>query len=203
MMVTAQVAEETPAQAEVPRMREVPRLSAALDLVALPTAVTVARLFVADTMRRWGALFIEPDMEAITAELVTLAVLDTGPAEGTNWRDLRKIGLIKVCLIGFRKHIVVEVVDEHHEALARPDDGERREDTGLGLIDARSKTWGSCLTPQGRVMWAELGVYERTATGLPRRAVTPSPRPRPSPTPPATTFDAEFLQRVRDGLENL
>jgi hypothetical protein len=202
MIVTAQVAEETLDQAEVPRMREAPRFSAALDLVALPTAITVARLFVADTMRRWGALFIEPDMEAITAELVTFAVLDTGPEEGTNWRDIRKIGSIKVCLIGFRKHIVVEVADEHNEALARPDDGERREDAGLGLVDARSKRWGSCLTPRGRVMWAELGVYERTAAGLPRRAVTPSPRPRQPSVPPRMP-NVDLLRRVRDGLEKI
>ncbi len=185
-------------------MREEPRFSTALDLVALPTAVPVARLFVADTMRRWGATFIEPDMEAITAELVAFAVLDTGPAEGTSWTDIKKIGFIKVGLIGFQKHIVVEVADEHTKELVRPEDVELVEGNGLGLVDARARRWGSRLTQTGRVMWAELAAYERTAAGLPRRMRSPSPTPRSRKrNQQHDEAYSEILRRVRDGLERL
>ncbi|WP_409184908.1 hypothetical protein F9C11_11865 [Amycolatopsis sp. VS8301801F10] len=61
-------------------MREQPRFTAELGLVALPTAVPVVRMFVADTLRRWRAMFIEPDMEDVAAELVTLSVQATGPS---------------------------------------------------------------------------------------------------------------------------
>lgn len=202
MTVGASVAFDLSVQAGVRRTRETPRFSAALDLVALPTAVAVARLFVGDTMRRWGAMFVEPDMEAVTAELVAVAVLQTGPEEGTSWADIQKIGHIKVNLIGFRRHIVVEVVDEHDEKIGRPDSATLPADTGLGLVDARAK-WGSCVTPRGRVMWAELAIYERTDAGLPKRAVTPSPVPRFPASRLAPGVDEDLLRRVRDGLENL
>ncbi|MEV6908330.1 hypothetical protein [Amycolatopsis sp. NPDC051071] len=72
-------------------MREEPRFHASLDLVALPTAVPVARMFIADTLHRWHALFIEEHMEAVAAELVSLAVAATGPAAGTSWSDLTEL----------------------------------------------------------------------------------------------------------------
>lgn len=186
-------------------MRDQPRFQAALDLVALPTAVSVARMFVANTMRRWGATFIEPDMEAIAAELVSLAVAATGPAEGASWQDIRKIGAIKVCLVGWQKHIVVEVSDEHRDELVLPAGVELPGDHGLGLINLRAGRWGSCLIASGRVMWAELPVYERTPAGLPWRTRRPPSTPH-SDTGGSQQPDeahAEVLGRVRDGLKRL
>jgi hypothetical protein len=204
MTALVQVSSELPVQAEVPRMREQPRFAAALDLVALSTAVTVARMFVADTLRRWGAMFIEPDMEEVAAELVALAVEATGPAEGTSWTDIQRIAAIKVCLVGWSRHIVVEVADEHDQELVLHEDVVLPEDGGLGLVDARAGCWGSSLTPTGRVMWAELAVYERTSAGLPRRARRPSPTPRSQVggSQPDEMY-SELLRRVRDGLERL
>ncbi|MGH3620664.1 MAG: S-adenosylmethionine decarboxylase family protein [Sciscionella sp.] len=141
MTAITQAVGELPVQAELPRMREQPRFSAVLDLVALPTAVTVTRLFVADTLRRWGAMFIEPDMEEVAAELVCLSVEATGPAEGTSWQDIQRIGAIKVCLVGWSKHIIVEVSDEHDQELALHEDVELADDSGLGLIDTRAGRW--------------------------------------------------------------
>ncbi|WP_410613958.1 ATP-binding protein [Amycolatopsis sp. lyj-109] len=198
MSVPAQTAGDLPADVKVPGMREQPRFSAAIDLVALPTAAKVARLFVADTLRRWGAMFIEPDMEAVAAELVALSVKATGPAEGTSWQDIRTIGTIRVCLVGWRRHIVVEVSDEHDQELVLPEEAELPHDSGLGLVDARADRWGSCLTYSGRVMWAELAVYERTGAGLPRR----NPKPTPHPRAPLPTQDPDLLQRVLNGLKN-
>jgi hypothetical protein len=194
---------ELTAQADVPQMRDQPRFQAALDLVALPTAVSAARMFVANTMRQWGATFIEPDMEAIAAELVSMAVAATGPAEGASWQDIRKIGAIKVCLVGWQRHIVVEVSDEHRGELVLPTGVELPSDHGLGLINLRAGRWGSCLIASGRVMWAELPVYERTPAGLPRRTRRPpsTPHSDTSGSKPPDEAHAEVLGRVRDGLK--
>jgi hypothetical protein len=73
MNALVQVSGDLPVQAEVPRMREAPRFLDALDLVALPPAVSVARMFIADTLRRWHALFIEDYMNAVAVELVSLS----------------------------------------------------------------------------------------------------------------------------------
>jgi hypothetical protein len=207
MAAATQVSGEMPAYVAVPapRRSEQPRCMAAIDLVALPTAVAVARMFVSDTLHRWEAMFIEPDMENIAAQLVALSVEATGPDEGTSWQDIQRIGAIKVCLVGWSRHIVVEVADEHDQELVLSDDVALPEDSGIGLIDMRAGRWGSRLTQTGRVMWAELAVYERTAAGLPRRTRRPQP---PSPvdiSEPRQPDKAhtEMLCRVRDGLKRL
>ncbi|HEV7979809.1 hypothetical protein [Amycolatopsis sp.] len=183
-------------------MREEPRFHDSLDLVALPTAIPVARMFIADTLRRWHALFIEDHMEAVAVELVTLSIDATGPAEETSWSDITELNPIRLRMLGYQRHIVFEVTDAHPEALALADNVELPPDSGLGLVDALASNWGSSVAPRGRVIWAELAVYERTEVGLPYRPRKPSPKPphRPLTTPPR---DLDFLARVRDGLERL
>ena len=105
-------------------MREEPRFHDSLDPVALPTAIPVARMFIADTLRRWHALFIEDHMEAVAVELVTLAVEATGPSEGTSWSDITELNPIRLRMLGYQRHIVFEVTDAHPEALAWADDVE-------------------------------------------------------------------------------
>lgn len=199
MTILADARHVLPAHAEVPRMREEPRFADSLDLVELPTAVAVARLFVAGTLRKWHARFVEPDMEAVTAELVALAVADTGPIAGTSWTDIHRLSSIQLRLLGYQRRIVIEVADEHREALVLPDDSALSEGSGLGLVDARAQRWDSYLTLRGRVVWAELAVYERTSAGLPRR----TSRPPQTSSSSLVAHAPDFLQRVRDGLERL
>lgn len=59
MSALVQVSGDLPGHVEVSRMREEPLFADVLDLVALPSAVSVARMFIADTLRRWHVLFIE------------------------------------------------------------------------------------------------------------------------------------------------
>ena len=77
-------------------MREDPRFLDSLGLVALPTAIPVVRMFIADTLRRWHALFIEDHMEAVAVELVSLSIEATRPAEGTSWTDITELNPITV-----------------------------------------------------------------------------------------------------------
>jgi hypothetical protein len=119
----AQVSGELPVQGEVPRMREEPRFMDSLDLVALPTAVPVARMFIAGTLLRWHALFIEEHMEAVAVELVSLSVEATRSDEDTSWSDITELNPITLRLLGYQRHIVFEVTDAHPEALEHPEDG--------------------------------------------------------------------------------
>lgn len=194
---------DLPGQAEVPRMREQPRFVDTLDLVALPSAVAVVRLFIADTLHRWDALFIEEHMKTVGVELVTLSVNATRPAEGTSWQDITELKPIKLRLLGYQRHIAFEVTDAGKEALVLPTDRYVDESSGLGLVDALASRWGSSVTPRGRVNWAELAVYERTEAGLPKRERRPSPSSRRSTAQPAPTVDNDLLQRIRDGIERI
>jgi hypothetical protein len=142
-------------------MREEPRFLDSLDLVALPTAVPVARMFIANTLRRWHALFIEDHMEAVAVELVSLSVEMTRPDEETSWSDITELNSITLRLLGYQQHIVFEVTDAHPEALEHPEDGVLPEDSGLGLVDALATRWGSFVAPRGRVIWAELAMKAR------------------------------------------
>ena len=203
MNAPVQLVDDLPVQAEIPRMREAPRFLDALDLVALPTAVPVARMFIADTLRRWHALFIEDYMNAVAVELVSLSVEATRPAQGTNWTDITVLNPIRLRMLGYRRHIVFEVTDAHHQAFELPADTELPDDTGLGLVNALASRWGSFVAPRGRVTWAALTVYERTKAGLPKRDHKPSPRSGTPTTQAAQTPNVELLRRVRDGLETL
>jgi hypothetical protein len=157
-----------PGQAEIPPMRKEPLFSASLDLVALPTAVNVARMLISNTLNHWHALFIEEYMQAVAVELVTLAVEATKPDEGTSWNDITELNPITLRMLGYRRHIVFEVTDVHPEALQLPEEGYLPDDSGLGLVDALTNRWGSSIEPRGRVTWAEPAVYERTEAGLPQ-----------------------------------
>lgn len=179
-----------------------PRFTNTLDLVALPTAVPITQLFISHTLHQWRAVFIESAMQAIAIKLVSFAVEATGPAEGTRWTNVDP-GPIEVRLLGYQKHIVIEVADAHHVALVPPDDPGSESAAGLRLVEATASRWGSFPTLRGRVMWAELAVYERTTSGLPQRPCSPLPRPRSPAEWPASQHDPDFLRRVRDGLTKL
>lgn len=182
-------------QAEVPRMREEPRFAAALELVARPTAVPVARMFISGTLKRWHALFIEEYMAAVAVELVTLSVEQTGGAEVPNPITLR--------MLGYQRHTVFEVTDVHGEPLALELEPDVPEDSGLGLVDTLANRWGSTVGPRGRMNWAELDVHGRTEASLPLRDPKPPAWPRGSTEPPTATVDSALLRRVRDRLRHL
>lgn len=188
---------ELPDQASVPAQPERPRFRSELGLVALPTAITMARIFVNDTLRQWDALFIEDHIARLAVELVELSIQDTGPT------DTRPTGRIRLQMLGYERHIVFEVTDSAKEPLVLGAEHSVPEGEGLGLIDAVADRWGSFMAPRGRVNWAEIAVYGRTKAGLPLRDPKPPVWSPPSGRRPATIVDHDFLRRVRDGLEQL
>ena len=181
---------------------EAPRFVSSIDLVALPSAVTVTQLFIRSTLRRWRASLITYDAEAVVTELVKLSVRASNPAK--DWLAWDALDYIVVRLVGYERSIVVEVWDTVTETAHLDDDQAAAYATVLELVDARAKDWGTDSTPRGRLAWAELGVYERTTSGLPVRTpkLVASPRP-PAGTLEETAYDLDLLRRVRDGIERL
>jgi hypothetical protein len=192
------------AEVELPVYEEEPRLMATLGLVALPTAVSVARMFVANTLYRWRARSIEDRMQAVTGELVDIAVQATGPAERTSWTGIAELSSIKLRMMGFAEYVVIEVVDRHDEPLVLPDGYQLPEGKELPLVAALAQRWGSYVDPiRGRVMWAEIPVHELTDKGLPKRKPSAVPPPVPDTRPTEFVVNAEVLRRVLDGLAGL
>lgn len=185
---------------------EEPRREASVGLVALPTAISVGRMFVANTLYRWRFRSVEERLQAITAELVRIAVEATGPVERTSWTGIAELSSIKMRMLGFDDRIVIEVVDRHNQTLFLADDDAAAEDQGgLPLIDALAARWGSHIDPiRGRVMWAAVTVYQLTDKGLPKRK-PPTARTRQPSESSATRLSADTrtMQRVRDGLKRL
>jgi hypothetical protein len=154
----------------------------------------------------WGARFLEADAELLAVELVRHSVQTCGVMDpDVRLYELDHVNVIRIRLLGFDRTIGIEVWDNITEPAKLPaSDDPEGELHGLGLVDARAKDWGSSVTPQGRVTWAALDVYERTAVGLPIRTRRPTPYPRPAANvaqQPAQ--DVDFLRRVRDGIERL
>ncbi|HEX5120060.1 MAG TPA: ATP-binding protein [Pseudonocardiaceae bacterium] len=170
-----------------------------LDLVALPTAVSCARLFTRYTLSNWRASFVMADALVVVEELVCLAVQQTGVTDpATRWTELPALNLLTVRLLGYEGRIRVEVWDSTGEPAALPDTETYENLTGLHLVDVTAHDWGSSVQPRGRVTWADLLVYPHTESGLPIRR-----RRRTVPAEPAELVDEGLLRRVRDGLDGL
>jgi hypothetical protein len=182
-------------------MHEQPRFFDDLTLVALSSAVSCARTFVHYTLANWQVgPFVLGDALVMTHELVTQAVADTGmDGHYKSWAEVDHLNYLVVRLVGFARHVVIEVWDRATEPAVLPDGEPVQPRSGLALIDAVAHRWASSMTPTGRLTWAEVAVYDRTDSGLPIR---PSRSGSPS-APPLATLSDELLRRVHDGLNRL
>lgn len=179
-------------------MHEKPRYQDDLLLVALPSAVSCARMFVHHTLAGWNVgPFVLGDALVITHELVTLSVTATGvPKDRDTWSKVTKLNHVVTRVLGFSQHVVIEVWDCAKTPATLPSGEPTRPRTGLTLVDSVAHEWASVVTPAGRLTWAEIAVYDRTDSGLPIRQAPPAW----PPAQPQATLSAELLHRVRDGL---
>ena len=90
-------------------------------------------------------------MLRVTAELVALAVEETGPGTDVLPAD-QLLNPIEVCLLGHDRHILLEVV---HVQTPGTSPGEQRD---LAVVNALAIEWGAYSTSSERVVWAELDV---------------------------------------------
>jgi hypothetical protein len=157
-------------------------------------------MFTQYTLGNWGVSpFVMADALVVANELVMLAVEETGILDDVvAWSELEYINRVVVRLLGFPRHIVIEVWDAAHEPAVLPADEPTTLPTGLHLVDVTANRWGSSASPRGRLTWAEIAVYDRTESGLPIRRRRPCVQRQPQ-----TPVDYELLRRVRDGLDGL
>jgi hypothetical protein len=180
------------------------RFERSIDLAALPTALICTRLFVASTLQRWGARFLEADAEVLAVELVRHSVATCGVIdEDVRLSALEDVTVIRLRLLGFEQCIGIEVWDNGTKPARLSATDQTSKHGGLNLVDARAKAWGSYSAPGGRVVWAELAVYEQTGAGLPRRRAEQPPHPPPPASTEAPPPDLDVLRRVRAGLGEL
>jgi hypothetical protein len=111
----------------VPDVRDIfvtiPRFTDGIRLVATPTAISCAGLFVVSTLTRWGARSILLDAMFVTEELVTSAVEDTGVTdEHVRWTEVTRVNFITVHLLGREDSIRIKVWDSSPNLPLLPDD---------------------------------------------------------------------------------
>jgi hypothetical protein len=142
-------------------MTERPRLLDDLGLVALPTAVGCARLFAQYTLANWQVpAVVVADAMTIASELVALSVKETGPpGDEVRWSELDHLNRIAVRLLGFSRHVVIEVWDAATEAARITEPPPAGAPRGLPLVNVVAREWASTTHPQGRLTWATIDVY--------------------------------------------
>jgi hypothetical protein len=182
-------------------VNEHPQWTESLTLAALPTAISSARSFVVSTLERWRAPLVIGDAVLLVEEMVANAVRTTGVVDpAVQWKRLTHLELLGIRLVGLRRSIGIEVwdADPYPSDQLSPDN--TVDSSLLDVLKSTARQWGTIPAGRGKILWAELPVYERTGSGLPLRRQVPSPRPRTSvPDVP----DLGLLQRVSDGLHDL
>ncbi|WP_146252336.1 ATP-binding protein [Streptomyces carminius] len=164
-----------------------------LSLVATKSAAGWSREFVKKVLIRWKAHQIVDDALLVVSELVTNAVEATREREkAEGWTRAGDIRLIGVRVLGLRSTVIIEVWDTSAEhPVPQEDDLDTEHGRGLTLVENLTYRWGTDPAPRGKVVWGEMHV-------LPHRHRIKEPT-----RPPAKALDAEFLQRLIDGLEQL
>lgn len=176
-----------------------------LTLAAVVSAVSCSRMFAKVTLTKWGAVRILDDALLVVSELVTNAVKATGVTNPEpKWSELNELNVITVRIMGFEESIVFEVWDASPEAPtvkeAAPDDEGGR---GLDLVENLAKRWGSTPSRGGKVVWAELPVYQTTGVGLPRRPWSARSTTQPAGEEEPDVHGRVLLERVLVGLRAL
>lgn len=134
-------------------MREKPFTFDDLGLVALPTAISCARLFAQYTLERWHApASVVADAAIVAAELVKLSV-----------QDAKQLSEVRVRLFAFRQYVGIEVWDAATEAVpVTAHVGEKPQ--GIDLVDILARRWTYGMYGNTRITWAEVAVFEQTAS---------------------------------------
>jgi anti-sigma regulatory factor (Ser/Thr protein kinase) len=154
-----------------------PEVLGAMTFAAVLTAVTCARAFVRQTLRRAGLDQVRHDAELVMSELVTNAVEASGVANvSPSWTELRDVPMIEVRLRWSGRSVLVEVWDQDpRPPISRAPTLDAEGGRGLFIVGQLCERW-DCFYPRsgGKLVWGEL----TTAVGvpaqpLPRRQRTP------------------------------
>jgi Stage II sporulation protein E (SpoIIE)/GAF domain/Histidine kinase-like ATPase domain len=130
----------------------VPRDVVVMPLTADPHTAAQGRRFVSDALARWGLKELNPAAEMVATELIANAV-----------RHSRRPHSLRLQYTPGR--LLVEVADGDGRRPQRfqptVDEVNHR---GLFIVDELSEHWGSRLTPNGKVVWAQLAVSAESSS---------------------------------------
>jgi anti-sigma regulatory factor (Ser/Thr protein kinase) len=177
-------------------------------LIAAPSAVSVAREFVHQTLSHWKLSGYAADASLLMSELVSNAIKATSFAgrQPKSW-EITAEHVVAVQLRAIGDDLYIEVWDRSHLVPVKqtPDD-DAEGGRGLHLVEALSMKWGIYWPPAGgKIVWAMLPL-----TKLPNPALDGSTLQlripdgmEPPPSPVKEQASTALMQRVLDGLRNL
>jgi anti-sigma regulatory factor (Ser/Thr protein kinase) len=123
-------------------------LSSSLELGALPSAVSCARLHARQVTWEWGLGELSDSIELIVSELVTNAI---------HASQSGRLPSVRLWLYSDKQRVLVQVWDGNHR-LPTPQDAELEAEGGRGLllVESLSTDWGTYRPDgwNGKVMWA-------------------------------------------------
>lgn len=178
-----------------------------LHLVAVPSAVSVSREFVHQTLRHWKLDDYAADAALMMSELVSNAVKAMGfkDRQPHQW-EVTAHHVIAVQLRAIGDVLFIEVWDgSPDEPVKQTVTADAEGGRGLHLVEALSKKWGIYRPPAGgKIVWAM-----KVLTMLPSPALDGSTLQlrvpdalRPKPGPAKEQASIALMQRVLDGLRN-
>ncbi|MDX3277304.1 ATP-binding protein [Streptomyces scabiei] len=179
-----------------------------LHLVAVPSAVSVAREFVHHTLKLWQLDDYAPDAALMMSELVSNAIKATGftDRQPMPW-EITAQHVIGIQLRAVGDELYVEVWDQSaREPVKQTVTAEAEGGRGLHLVEALAKKWGIYRPPAGgKIVWAMNGLVQ-----VPRPALDGSTLQlrvpddlKPPPGPAKDRASLALMQRVLDGLRRL
>lgn len=179
-----------------------------LHLVAVVSAVPVARAFVRQTLAHWKLDDFAADTSLMMSELVSNAIKATGFTDRVpvSW-ELTAQHVIAVQLRALGGRLFIEVWDRSALVPVKQDvSAEAEGGRGLHLVEAMSERWGTYRPPAGgKIVWAEVAL-----TRLPNPTLDGSTLHlrvpdgfTPPPGPAKDQATTALMQRVLDGLRRL
>lgn len=194
-------------------------LAIGLPLVAMPTAVPIAREFTRSTLEHLPQREAANNAELIVSELVSNAVAATGITMKTSLCDITRHHLIRLAFTLTAEVLLIEVWDGQDgepRLTAVADDAEHGR--GLLIVQALSRDWGTVRSPNGgESVWSLIALHGESPADARGEAARTPPAPAELPqrvrpraeeaassmAPPITRFGDARLRRVIRGLQRL
>ncbi len=132
--------------AAVPHAWSTVRRRAHVRLPAVPSSAAVARTLVSEWLTAWTRTSLIPTASTVATIFIANVLAHTESAP-----------VLRLELRGDALTVAVE--DASHQPASRHEDAERGSDTvsGLAIVTALSRAWGSTPTASGKTVWALLG----------------------------------------------
>jgi anti-sigma regulatory factor (Ser/Thr protein kinase) len=132
-----------------------------LELGALPSAVSCARLHSKHMLWEWGLEDFTDSVEVVVSELITNAITAAGGLTGSRFDGRWQPGSppVRLSLYSDKKRVLIQVWDaDHHLPETRDDDPLAESGRGLLLVATLCAEWGTYALEgaSGKVVWAIL-----------------------------------------------